>query len=144
MSNKNKSVLFVCNLNSVRSVMAEYLLKNYLNDSTLITSAGVKKGDIDNFAVEVMSEIDINISGHQPKLLEGLRDNDYEVVITLSPEAQHLAKEVTRNNSWEIEYWPCYDVSGVHGSREQILSSYREVRDQISKLLIKRFINKFE
>ena len=141
MNKKSKSVLFVCNLNSVRSVMAEYLLRSYLDVLIRVDSAGVRKGNIDNFAVEVMSEVNINISGHQPKLLESLRNDDYDTVITLSPEAQHLSKELTRYNSWEIEYWPCYDVSNVHGSREQILSSYREVRDQISKLLIKRFLN---
>jgi len=141
MNKKSKSVLFVCNLNSVRSVMAEHLLRSYLDVLIRVDSAGVRKGNIDNFAVEVMSEVNINISGHQPKLLESLRNDDYDTVITLSPEAQHLSKELTRYNSWEIEYWPCYDVSNVHGSREQILSSYREVRDQISKLLIKRFLN---
>ena len=141
MNKKPRSVLFVCNLNSVRSVMAEYLLKSYVNDLMRVDSAGVRKGKVDNFAVEVMSEIGIDISAHQPKLLESLRNDDYDTVITLSPEAQHMSKELTRNNFWEIEYWPCYDVSGIHGSREQILSFYREVRDQISKLLIKRFLN---
>ena len=141
MNKKPRSVLFVCNLNSVRSVMAEYLLKSYVNDLIRVESAGVRMGKVDNFAVQVMSEIDIDISVHQPKLLESLRNDDYDTVITLSPEAQHMAKELTRNNFWEIEYWPCYDVSGVHGSRDQILSFYREVRDQISKLLIKRFLN---
>ena len=121
--------------------MAEYLLKSYVNDLMRVDSAGVRKGKVDNFAVEVMSEIGIDISAHQPKLLESLRNDDYDTVITLSPEAQHMSKELTRNNFWEIEYWPCYDVSGIHGSREQILSFYREVRDQISKLLIKRFLN---
>ncbi len=121
--------------------MAEHLLRSYLDVLIRVDSAGVRKGNIDNFAVEVMSEVNINISGHQPKLLESLKNDDYDTVITLSPEAQHLSKELTRYNSWEIEYWPCYDVSNVHGSREQILSSYREVRDQISKLLIKRFLN---
>ena len=138
------SVLFVCNLNSVRSVIAEGLLKNHLYTAIHVESAGVKKGEIDNFAIEVMSEINIDISDHQHQLIRDIINKDFDIVITLSPEAQHLSKELTRYNSWEIEYWPCYDVSNVHGSREQILSSYREVRDQISKLLIKRFINKFE
>ncbi|PPR78724.1 MAG: Glutaredoxin arsenate reductase [Alphaproteobacteria bacterium MarineAlpha2_Bin1] len=136
-----KSVLFVCNLNSVRSVMAEGLLKKQLHSVLHVESAGVKKGEHDNFAIEVMSEINVDISEHQHQLISDIVNKDFDIVITLSPEAQHVSKELTRYNSWEIEYWPCYDVSNFHGSREQILSSYREVREQINKLIIKKFIS---
>ena len=141
MNKKIKSVLFVCNLNSVRSVMAEGLLKSHLYDTIYVESAGVKKGETDNFAIEVMSELRIDISNHQSQLLENLKDKNYDIIVTLSPEAQHVAKDLTRYNSWEIEYWPCYDITNVHGSREQILSSYREVRDQINKLIINKFVS---
>lgn len=119
--------------------MAEGLLKDHLGSNITVESAGVKRGVIDNFAVEVMSEWRIDISSHEPKLLEDLKNIEYDIVITLSPEAQHVSKDYTRHNSWEIEYWPCYDVSNAHGSREQILSAYREVRDQIKKLIINKF-----
>ena len=141
MKKNINSVLFVCNLNSVRSVIAEGLLKNHLGKFIHVESAGVKIGNIDNFAIEVMSEINIDISKHNPQIIQGLINKNFDIVITLSPEAQHVSKDLTRHNSWEIEYWPCYDVSNIHGSREQILSSYRELREQINKSIIKKFIS---
>ncbi len=141
MKKNIKSVLFVCNLNSVRSVIAAGLLKNLNQNNLIVESAGVKTGPIDNFAIEVMCELSIDITKHEPQLLENFKDENFDIVITLSPEAQHIAKEMTRDNSWEIEYWPSYDVNNIQGSREQILAGYREIRDQLKELIFNKFNN---
>jgi protein-tyrosine-phosphatase len=60
-------------------------------------------------------------------------------VVSLSPEAHHRALEMTRTMAIEAEYWPTQDPSAVSGSREQMLASYREVRDVLIGKIRKRF-----
>ena len=51
-----KSILFICNINSIRSPMAEAILKLWFNKKIFIDSCGIRKGKIDHMAVEVMKE----------------------------------------------------------------------------------------
>jgi hypothetical protein len=69
-----QAVLFACGQNSVRSPMAESLLKQMFPQALYVKSAGVKKGDLDPFAVAVMAELDQDISGHKPMTFEELED----------------------------------------------------------------------
>ena len=134
-----RSVLFACNLNSVRSAMAENILKHLHGSSMYVDSAGVHAADVDLFVIEVMKEKDINMTNHRPKRLADLRDSYFDTIISLSPEAQHVAVEMTRNMSCDLEYWPTFDATFVQGSREQIVSAYRQARDLIWKRILDRF-----
>ena len=58
-----------------------------------------------------MDEIGIDLSRHRPKSFDELEDDYFDLVISLSPEAQHRAVELTRNSSCEIEFWPTMDPS---------------------------------
>ena len=62
-----------------------------------------------------------------------------DIVISLSPEAQHLAVEMTRTSACELEYWPTFDATSSQGSREQIILVYRQARDLIWNRIIQRF-----
>ena len=90
------AVLFACTMNSVRSAIAEGLLKNLLGKAVYVDSAGVRPGSIDGFAVEVMNEIGIDISRHKAKTFDHLEDRSFDVIISLSIEAQHKATEISR------------------------------------------------
>ena len=59
--------------------------------------------------------------------------------ISLSPEAQHTAVELTRSMACDVEFWPVLDPTGVEGSREETLAAYRIVRDQLQKRILERF-----
>ncbi len=61
-----QAVLFACGLNSVRSPMAESLLRRMFPQSMYVKSAGVRKGELDPFAVAVMAELGQDIAGHKP------------------------------------------------------------------------------
>ena len=61
-----QAVLFACGLNSVRSPMAESLLRQMFPHSMYVKSAGVRKGELDPFAVAVMAELGQDIAGHKP------------------------------------------------------------------------------
>jgi protein-tyrosine-phosphatase len=60
------AVLFACGLNSVRSPMAAALFGQIFGRSIYVGSAGVRKGELDPFAVAAMDEIGLDISRHKP------------------------------------------------------------------------------
>jgi protein-tyrosine-phosphatase len=137
-----QAVLFACGLNSIRSPMAAALLKQMLGSSLYVRSAGVRKGELDPFAAAAMDEIGIDIAAHRPMTFEEIDDLDglnFDLIVTLSPEAHHKALELTRTLAAEVEYWPTADPSAVEGSREQRMSAYRDVRDQLQERIRARF-----
>src|SRR5919109_3971611 len=137
-----QAVLFACGQNSVRSPMAASLLQQMFPQGLYVKSAGVKKGELDPFAVAVMAELGQDISGHKPITFEELEDWEglnFDLIITLSPEAHHKALELTRTLAADVEYWPTPDPVGLEGSREQKLAAYRDVRDQLLRRIRERF-----
>jgi protein-tyrosine-phosphatase len=140
---KPHAVLFACGLNAVRSPMAAALLKQMLGGSLYVGSAGVRKGEVDPFAVAVMEEIGIDIESHDPITFEELEDLEglnFDLIVTLSPEAHHKALELTRVLAVDVEYWPTADPTAVEGNREQRLNAYRVVRDQLVEKIRERFV----
>jgi protein-tyrosine-phosphatase len=136
------AVLFACGLNSVRSPIAAALFAQMFGRSIYVGSAGVRKGELDPFAVAVMAEIGLDISKHKPVTFEELEDWEglnFDLIITLAPEAHHRALELTRTSGTDVEYWPTADPIVVEGNREQRLDAYRQVRDQLLERLRERF-----
>ena len=126
------SVLFVCAMNSVRSPMAEAIARHYFGRSIYVQSAGVRKSEPDGFMVSTLAEIGIDASKHKPRTLEELEEWEglnFDLIISLSPEAHHAALELTRTIAAEVEYWPTPDPTITQGSRENVLDAYRNVRD---------------
>ncbi len=136
------AVLFACARNSVRSPMAAALFRQLFGQVSYVGSAGVRKGETDPFAVAVMEEIGLDISDHRPITFEELEDLEglnFDLIVTLSPEAHHRALELTRTLALEVEYWPTPDASATEGNRAQRLHAYRDVRDQIMAHIKDRF-----
>lgn len=134
------AVLFCCTLNAIRSPMAEGILKKLLGTKIYVDSVGARLADMpDGFMIEVMKEIDIDMSNHVPKTFDELEDGYFDLIIPLSPEAQHHAVEMTRTMACDVEFWNTLDPSIIEGSRETRLQAYRQVRDQLMKKIKQRF-----
>jgi protein-tyrosine-phosphatase len=133
------SVLFMCGMNAIRSPMAEIIARNYLPKDVFVASAGVNAGEPDQFVEEVLNENGLTLGRHQPQTLDELEDSFFDLIITLSPEAHHAALELTRTMPVDVEYWPTFDPSGLGDSRDQKLSGYRAVRDELERRIHKRF-----
>ncbi len=133
------AVLFMCTYNAVRSPMAESLLKQLHNTRIYVDSAGLRKGEVDPFVVEVMDEIGIDLSRHRPKTFEDLEDDSFDEIIALSPEAMHHAVEMTRVMACDTMLWNTFDPTILEGSREARLDGYRQVRDQLKRRIEERF-----
>ncbi len=139
MAERPGSVLFACTMNAVRSPMAEAIAKHLYGRHVYIDSVGVRKREIDGFAIAVMDEIGIDLSGHRAKTFDELEDSSFDLVISLSPEAQHRAVEMTRTMSCELEFWNTLDPTIVEGNRETVLGAYRGVRDGLMAGIERRF-----
>jgi protein-tyrosine-phosphatase len=119
--------------------MAEAMMKHLHGRRVFVDSVGVRTGPLDDFAVAVMDEIGIDITKHKPKSFEDMEDDSFDLIISLSPEAQHKAVDMTRALAAEVEFWNTFDPSVVEGSREARLDAYRQVRDQLMRRLLQRF-----
>ncbi len=139
MSDLPAAVLFACTRNSVRSPMAEGLLKHLLGHRIYVDSVGVRASGIDPFVIEIMDEFGIDMSEHRGKSFEDLEDTSYDLIVSLSPEAQHQAVELTRTMACEVEFWNTLDPTIIEGNRETRLEAYREVRDQLKRRIEARF-----
>jgi protein-tyrosine-phosphatase len=133
------SVLFACTHNAIRSPMAEGLMKRFYGHVVYVDSVGVRAGPLDPFAVAVMDEIGIDISRHRSKSFDDLEDSSFDVIVSLSPEAQHKAVEMTRTMACEVLFWHTFDPTAVDGSREVRLEAYRQVRDTLHRRIREHF-----
>ena len=133
------AILFACSMNSVRSPMAEAIMKHLHGQRIFVDSVGVRPGEHDPFVDAVMDEIGIDITRHRVKIFEQLDDDYFDLIITLSPEAHHKALEMTRTMACDVEYWPTNDATAVDGSRETKLNAYRDVRDALLRRITERF-----
>ncbi|WP_157018640.1 arsenate-mycothiol transferase ArsC [Mesorhizobium xinjiangense] len=133
------SILFVCGMNAIRSPMAEALARRDLPSTVFVASAGVRAGERDPFVDAVLAEWGLGLAERQPRTLDELEDDYFDLIVTLAPEAHHAALELTRSMAVNVEYWPMPDPSIVGGTREQILTAYRDLRDRLAKRIAGRF-----
>lgn len=139
------AVLFACGFNSVRSPIAAALFAQIFGRAIYVGSAGVRKGELDPFAVAVMAEIGLDIARHKPVTFEELDEWEglnFDLIVTLAPEAHHRALELTRTSGVDVEYWPTPNPAAIEGSREQRLEAYRALRDQLLARIRERFVGR--
>ncbi|MBL8570411.1 MAG: arsenate reductase ArsC [Phreatobacter sp.] len=137
-----QAVLFACTMNQVRSPMAAAIMKHFFGNRVFIESAGVHKGEHDPFVDAVMDEIGIDTQKTRPKTIEELEEWEglnFDLVVTLAPDAHHKALDLTRTLDMDVEYWPTPDPTTAQGSREQVLDAYRQVRDMLMQRIRQRF-----
>ncbi len=131
------SVLFVCNMNSVRSPMAALLMAGAVEGDMKIDSAGLYPGWLDPFTQEIMSEVGISMDGYTTKRLSDIEPDKFDLVVAMTPEA---AGEIRRLVPKEkLEFWPIDNPSTETGAREEVLAAYRGVRDEILEKITRRF-----
>jgi arsenate reductase (thioredoxin) len=132
-----KKLLFVCTGNSIRSQMAEGLMKTLGGDKWIVRSAGVLPCYVHPLAVRVMMEIDIDISDQKSKSIEKFVNEVFDVVITLCDHA--AATCPTFPGQARRLHWPIDDPVGATGTIEERLVLFRKARDEI-KARIEAFL----
>lgn len=133
------AILFACGQNAVRSPMAEGLMRHLYGRHVFVDSVGVRAGELDPFVIVVMEELGIDLTKHRPRSFDELEDTSFDLIVSLTPEAQHKAVDLTRTMAADVEYWPTHDPTLAQGSREQRLEAYREVRDTLMQRIKDKF-----
>lgn len=127
---ETKVLLFMCVANSARSQMAEGLARVMAPPDTRVFSAGSEPSRVNPYAVRAMAELGIDISGHHSKSVDDLDEGTrraVDTVITL------CAQEVCPVFLGAVRklHWPFEDPAAAVGADDEILASFRAVRDQI-------------
>lgn len=134
-----KQILFACTQNAVRSVIAKGLFETKPHSiSRKAVSCGVVEGCLDGFVVSVMQEKDIDVSTHQAQIFEALNPADFDLIISFSNEADQKAR-LWANQGCKTLFWAVSPPMTDECSREGSLESYREIRDEIDRLLTDYF-----
>lgn len=133
-----RTVLFLCNLNSVRSPMAAALLRALapaLRRDLRVDSAGLYDGGFfDPMVEKALDEIGVAFHDHAPKSMGAIDLSAFDLVVALTPEA---AAEARRVRSAGVEFWPIDNPSDAQTGTP--LDAYRAVRDDLRLKLAARF-----
>jgi len=129
-SQSKPTVLILCTGNSCRSHMAEGILRNAAGDLLEVRSAGSKPaGYVHPKAIQALSELGIDISGHTSKHMNEFLNGTVTTVITVCGNADQACPmfpgQVNRY------HWGFDDPAHATGSEEEVLNEFRRVRDQI-------------
>jgi arsenate reductase len=133
---KKPSILFLCTGNSCRSQMAEGWAGALHADQLEAYSAGIEKHGLNLFAVKVMAEAGVDISGYKSKLTSELPQKEFDYVVTVCDNAYENcpyfpAKTKIIHRNFDD---PPRLAAGAK-SREEALAIYRRVRDEIKGLV---------
>jgi len=80
------SVLFLCVANSARSQMAEGLARLHFGDAVRVQSAGSAPSRVNPYAIEVMRELDVDLTTHASTSVQDVDPATVDLVITLCAE----------------------------------------------------------
>lgn len=133
------SVLFICGMNAIRSPIAAAITRALFPHIIYSRSAGIQKGDNDPFVRVVMEEMNVDISTHHPHTFEELEDSNFDLTITLTPEANDHVLAMLETNASDVEFWPMPDPTLETGTRAQRLEAYRALRDALTRRIKERF-----
>jgi arsenate reductase len=142
MTEKNLlKVMFLCTANSCRSQMAEGIAR-YVGKGVIEPySAGLFSFHVHTRAIEVMKEINIDISQQKSKGIDKKLLNTMDIIITLCGHAEHSCP--TTPPGIKRIHWPINDPVGTVGSEQEIINAFRKTRDEI-KEKIERFVHEIK
>ena len=130
-----KKVMFVCRRNSCRSQMAEGWAKTLGEGKIEVTSSGLEASRVHPTAIEVMSEIGIDISNQTSDALSDFNAQDYDAVISMCGCGTGLPPEwVTQEifEDWELEDPDGKPIETFHRVRDEIKERVTKLIDQLS------------
>ncbi|MCI0530383.1 MAG: arsenate reductase ArsC [candidate division Zixibacteria bacterium] len=132
-----QQVLFICTHNAARSQMAEGLLNSILGEFYSAQSAGSNPTHVSPYAVKVMAEIGIDISGQRSKGVDEFKNTSFDYVVTVCDHAKEScpffpAAKIQIHHDFE-------NPSELTGTEEEILAGYRRIRDLIRQWITSQF-----
>jgi arsenate reductase len=117
--------------------MAEGFFRHYLVEMGLhkaaedVRSAGLETHGVNPRAIKVMAEIEIDISHHTSDHLKMYLDTGFDYVITVCDNAAMNCPTFPGNA--KRLHWPFDDPAQVSGDKDEVMSEFRRVRDEIGQ-----------
>ena len=124
---KKPKILFICYGNVCRSAMAKYIADEFYGDRAEADSCGTHSSlpfiELWQPTIEALREINIDMSDHQPKHIDKVKEK-FDIVINMSPFDNEILKARNKHlKDAQWEYWSVRDPGGLP------LSDQRAVRD---------------
>ncbi|MCK9517793.1 MAG: MerR family transcriptional regulator [Dehalococcoidia bacterium] len=127
------SVLFLCNVNSGRSQIAEALLTRLGGERFRVQSAGSEPAAVSDMAVAVLAEVGIDWRKARAKHIEEV-PGPFDYVISLADSMRESCAAIKGPHS--TLHWHLPDPAGAGGPPEARIAAYRRVRDELSRRLV--------
>jgi arsenate reductase len=133
-----RHLLFLCVANSARSQMAEGIARSLASEGLRVSSAGSAPSRLNPLAIQALDEIGIDTSGQRSKGIDEIREAagpGVDAVITLCAEE---VCPVWLGDAYRL-HWPLPDPAAATGSEDEVLGSFRSVRDELGRRLTALF-----
>jgi arsenate reductase len=126
-------VLFLCTGNSCRSQIAEGWARHLNGNIIDAYSAGIRPIGVSSRAIKVMAEAGVDISMHKSRHIDEFSEIDFDYVVTLCDNAAENCPVFSGKT--RIVHKPFDDPYFASGSEEQIMATFRKVRDGIKTFI---------
>jgi len=130
-----RRVLFLCTGNSCRSQMAEGLVNHFLGEEWTACSAGTRPvGFVHPLAVDVMTELGIDLSDGRSKSVDEFLGVAFDVVVTVCDGAAEDCPLWL--GSGRVLHIGFPDPAQATGNQVERLAVFRQVRDAIREQVL--------
>jgi len=135
---EKQTVLFICSFNSVRSQIAEGLLRHRCGGRYAVCSAGLAPAGLNPYAVLVMKEAGIDISRQRSKSLASFSQKKFDYVVTLCDQVSRAAASAIPQGA-SIFHRGFVSPSEIRKNKDEIIEDYRKLRDEIDAWIMEIF-----
>lgn len=112
------TVLFVCVSNAGKSVMAAGLMRQVAAPNIRVSSAGTNaKAAVNALSAEVLAEVGIDISTHQPTQLTNQMIDDADLVVIVGTQAHLEDHPGTLIQRWDTDEPSLRGIDGIDRMR---------------------------
>src|SRR5271157_5028324 len=132
---KKKHIIFLCSYNSVRSQLAEGLMRDLYGDRYEVHSAGVARGGINPCTIKVLQESGIDISGQRSKSVTEYKGMNFDYIVTLCDTSEGTLTRYLPVGGVHIHHnFPA--ITELGADDDAILDNFRTLRDDIRTWLL--------
>ncbi|MHB8581353.1 MAG: arsenate reductase ArsC [Ignavibacteriaceae bacterium] len=136
-------ILILCTGNSCRSQMAEGFLRSFDIELEVYSAGTNPSKQIHPKAIQVMKEVGIDLSNHNPKMVDQFLNESFDYVITVCDNAKETCPVFNEKVGKQLHIG-FEDPAEATGTEEEILSVFRKVRDEINKYFYELYLNEFK
>lgn len=111
-------------------------MNHFCSDQFEAYSAGVKQTSVHKLAIQVMKEIDIDISHQRSKLVNEFKDTTFEYVVTVCDHAKETCPFFPGK---QVLHKGFTDPGTILGTKEKQLNEFRKIRDEIKQWILDFF-----